>query len=314
MHRPHRQDRKLLGCLVLLLACGVTSVAGQPGQPLVPRKHHSWGRLAPGAWKKVRVTRQSFDAGGKITETVTTELTTTLVAVDDRSVTLRIDRVDVSGEEPMKLASKMVTFGYSGETDGQGVAYSELGTATLTVDGVKIETQIRRVVLQSGDRKLTSTIHYSDKIAPYVLRRSTSVTGGDGESVISTSEMQTIALAMPRKVVGTVLPTAHTKTVQDSSRGQRTSLEQHCEAVPGRVVGESTKLVDPEGRLKSRSTLELLDYGPKPQAALRNPAGRGFSSRPVYRNGWSWGTTSQGGWYWYTWGSKSGSCWRWASR
>ena len=70
---------------------------------------------------------------------------------------------------------------------------------------------------------------------------------------------------MPQRVLTEIKNVSCIKTVQKSSKGTVTTLAMSSADVPGGVVSQTTKEMDPAGRLIRRSTLEFVSYGTRPE-------------------------------------------------
>jgi hypothetical protein len=143
----------------------------------------------------------------------------------------------------------------------------------LDIDGRVVPSEIHEATFQVAGATRTSTIHYSSKVSPYQLRRTTTIDGGPEEQR-STTLVETVALDMPHKVLGQLRTAAHLKTLRRTLQGTKVTIEVHCDDVPGGVVAHTANETDAGGHVVRRSTLELIDYaiGGHPTAA--DPATR----------------------------------------
>lgn len=260
---PLAGSRLAFPALALLLTISLLSIGGAPARgqdSILPRLHHEWGQFQPGATKSVRTTTETLDADGRVVNTSVTETTTTLLDADDSAASLRVEvTVEVAGNRFVKRPQD-VTLNYSGAIRGRRVTIKHMGPGSVTFDGVKIPCELRQIVVEADDARWTSTIHYSDQIAPYVLERETIVTDPDGNESRYQTSVQVVSLGMPHKVKAEIKTAALIKTVHQSPRGKTITLEVRCEDVPGGVVSHTSKELDTEGRVIRRSTLELIDY------------------------------------------------------
>jgi len=243
---------------------------------VVPRKHHPWGQFKPGAWKKVRVSTETFDTAGRLASTSLTETTTTLVEVSDKELTLRIEAViEVAGRRTA-LAPEIIKQGFRGEVNGQSSTAKVLGKEKFVVNGREIPCESRQIEATGGGVKRVTTIWYSDQVAPHVLRRRSVATDAESNKVQYETTTEVVALGMPQRVLAEIKTAAHVKTIYTSPQERTVTLEVHCQDVPGGVVSHTSKKTDDTGRLLSRSTLELLDYGlTQPAANTMRPMRRG---------------------------------------
>jgi len=225
-----------------------------------PREHHPWGRFPVGSWKLVQTTSETLDDKGRLVSSTRTDTRTMLTAVDDASYTLRSDiTVEVAGRR-IAMTPQSARHGYYGEPAGKQVAVKLLGEAPVTIDGREIPCEVRQVAVDTDAGKLTSTLHYTSAVAPFVLRRESSLGAAPAEKRNS-SLVEVIALDLPKQVRGEIKPCMYVKTTQSLAQGKRVTLEVQCDDVPGGVVSHFASETDASGRVVRRSTLEILNYG-----------------------------------------------------
>ncbi len=229
-------------------------------QCVVPRLHHPWGNFAPGAWKKVRVVTEDLDENGNVLNTSTTETVTKLRAIDDKTFTLLVDvTIEVAGQR-FRSQPKLITKGYYGENAGQIVKVLDLGNERVSVDGKHIQSQVSRTILNGGQSKRETKIHYSDQVFPHVLKRETVATNLADESTTFKSRVEVTALGKPFHVLSDIRPTSEIRTIYQRSNRKTETTEVFSPEVPGGVVYHASKEFDMDGKLVRRSTLELIDY------------------------------------------------------
>ncbi len=90
-----------------------------------------------------------------------------------------------------------------------------------------------------------------------------------GSNVLSETLSEVVALDMPQRVLAVLKNVACIKTVQKTPKGAVTTLAMSSPDVPGGVVYQTTKETDQAGHLLRRSTLDLVNYGSKPEAEQR---------------------------------------------
>src|SRR5262245_46262417 len=166
-----------------LVAAGVAAALapGQEQELRFPRDHHPWGHFPVNSWKMVRTTVESLDDKGMVVNVTFTDTTTTLLAVDDASYSLKTDTtVNVAGQRIVS-PSHTVKYGYYGETAGQTPVVKRAADASITIDGRAIPCEVRQVSLSGDTGKLLSTLYYSSEYPPFVMRRETSVEGAPEE-------------------------------------------------------------------------------------------------------------------------------------
>jgi hypothetical protein len=231
--------------LLLVAAIAALAAAGHPicaqqkvDEPLVPRAKHPWGKFPAGAWKRMRLTKETFDERGVPTATVYV-IKTTVKAVDDRGYTLLTEQAAEIAGQSLPEGQQETRQGFSGEVGGQKAEPAEkLGESEVTLNGRRIPCQVRKVVMNGdGNGKTTATAFYSADVAPHLLRRELSVEIGPAGETAS-----------------------FVHTVKKHPKQSKESMEVWCDDVPGGVVAQWSKELDTEGKLISRSTLELLSY------------------------------------------------------
>ncbi len=266
--------------MVLFLGAGWFSAVCCAQSKYEPRKHHRWARFDPNAWSEVKEEAETFDEGG-IVGSSTTETTTTLKAVDLRTVTLETDvTVEVSSKR-FDTQPKTVVKGIFGGDNGQSVKIEDAGTGHVTISEQRIPCQIRRLTVNGGSDKRVTTIYFNDKIAPFELRRETVSTDSQEETLNYQTQATVIATGLPYQVLSEIQTVAFVKTVHTSPKGKNVTIEVHCPRVPGGVVAHWSTEFDDSGRVVHRSVLRLVDYGltaRKVESPQASPVS--FSRRP----------------------------------
>jgi len=245
--------------------CALSGSAAQDG--FVPQKHHAWARFEKGAWKRVRVVAETLDETGELVGTSTTETTTTLQAVSDKGVELLIESSVEIGSKRYDVQPRTVRLGFLGQVNGQTATVTDMGAGSVTISGKKIPCQTRRITIQGDSSKRISIVHFNDRVAPYELARETKSVDLEEETPKYQTEVRVLAVNMPHKVLADIMTAAFVKTIHTTPKGKTIALETHCPKIPGAVVAHSSKELDLAGRIISRSTLELVDYGLAPRVA-----------------------------------------------
>jgi hypothetical protein len=240
---------------MLVVPCAAKQIEG------LPRDQHPWGQFKIGSWKRVKTTTETLNEKGEVTAVSTTETSTKLVDVDENGYTLMIEVVvEVAGKR-FNAQPQIVRRGFNGEAEGQTVSVKKVGTGGLSVNDRNIPCEIRQVTIESGDTKRISTVHYSDALAPYVLKRETTSLDATGKPTQMQSQVEVMAIDMPSKVLTEIKSTSHVRVMHQQGKASTLTLEVHAADVPGGVVSHTSKETDETGRVVRRSTLELLDYG-----------------------------------------------------
>ncbi len=230
------------------------------GQCAIPRSQHAWGKFYPGSWKLVRVVTDNLDKDGNVVSSSETQTRMTLISVTERAYTLQV-------ENTVKVAGKRVTAvpitlrkGFNGQARGQSVSLKTLGREAVYVNGRKISSEVRQIVVNGGDTKSVTKEHFSSSVSPHVLRRETKVTSADGKVVKFTSRVDVLALSVPVRVLKRTQTASRIKTIHNRGQGKTVTIEVHTQDVPGGVIAHNSEQIDADGNLVSRSTLELIDY------------------------------------------------------
>jgi hypothetical protein len=247
--------------LLLVVHTFVSLASGTyAAETAIPSQHHCWGRFKPGSWKTVRVRTENLDAVGNVASTSITETTATLTKIDGTGYTLRIKViVEVAGRQ-YDSEPKTTRVGFSGETDGQSVSLKSVGNEEYVVSERNVPCEVREVVINGGDTKRVTQLHYSSRLAPHVLRRTTVATRVEDGSTDYSSKVETLAVDMPYRILTEMKSASFNQTVVEHAGGKSMTLEVHCMDVPGGVVSHTSKEIDNNGTVVRRSTLELVDY------------------------------------------------------
>lgn len=244
----------------LLVASVLTASATVHGETLVPAEHHEWGKFRPGAWKHVRMTREDLDGQGKVVSTSVTETTTTLIAVNNRSVTLRVDTiVEISGRQFAKQP-QLVTQGFGGELEGKTVPVKTVGTQNIEIAGRQLNSEVRTATMSDNACQWTSRVYYCKNTAPYVLKREISSTDTANDAAKYETQVDVLSIDDSIEVKGEVKKASQIRTVHTTPKSKTITLEFRCEDVPGGYVSHKSEQFNVEGKIVGRSTLELVDY------------------------------------------------------
>lgn len=268
--------RRALFCFLAVLV-GTPWVFGEPVGP--SRKHHPWGRCAPGAWKIVSVVTQSIDERGMVGPRSTTETKTTLVDIDDEGVTLEVRTVVEAGGRRFDREPQRIRQSYQGEPIGGDLKVKDLGTDTVEIEDTKIPCRVAHLESTSASSKTVTRVYYSDSFVPYVLKRRSVTSSLDGNNVLSETDLEVVAVSMPCEILGEVKCAAQVKTVHRHPNGMITTLAFISPDVPGGVICHTSKELDKSGRLTRQSVLRLVAYSFEPEEERSGVFGRKRPSR-----------------------------------
>ena len=246
----------------------------------ISARHHCWARFQPGAWKLVRVVTESLDDHGRVQAVNVTETKTSLLRIDADGAVLQVEvGVEVAGKQ-FDGRPQCLKQGFHGELSGGAVKFLPAGTGEVSIEGQKIPCRSQQVEVTSPTGRTVVNILFSDTLSPYVLRRESKTTDAGGTNVLSETLSEVVALSMPQHVLSEIKNVACIKTVQKTPKGSVTTLAMSSPDVPGGVVNQTTKETDTTGRLLRRSTLELVNYGIRPETERTGLFGR---KRPARR-------------------------------
>jgi hypothetical protein len=238
------------------------------------RTYHPWGCFNEGSWAKVRVTTETFDEAGKVTNTSGMETKTTLSRLEVDGVALLVENViDVAGK---RLASQQQTvkLGFAGEQIGQNVAVKNLGVAKLQIAGRQIPCKMQELEVVADGRKRVTVVHYSDELIPHILRRRSVLSDLNAqESPTQETTVELVALDTPINVLGENRVGSKFKIVQKSDRGSTITESTNAAGIPGELVSHTSTSLDAEGRLLRRSRLQLVEFHVAPDDTAGFPDG-----------------------------------------
>ncbi len=243
--------------------------------------HDPWGRFDPGAWKVVRVVTESFDPQG--TEISTTETRTSLVEIGEDSLTLRMEVVvDVEGTQ-FRADPKTIEQGFHGEPLAPDMTVERLDDATVTVQDRQVLCQVRRLTYSTATAKTVTVVYFSTLVEPFVFRRKTVKTDPESGDVLSETTVEVVEMNVPCRVLGRTRNTHYIKRVHKHPKGTVTTTAFFCNDVPGGLVCQTLKELDEEERLIRRSSLELIDYGLRPNQRRAPLFSRRHRARKPFR-------------------------------
>ena len=232
------------------------TVSGQQTKEV--RLRDCWSRFPAGAWSRVRVTKQVFNAQNQLSPIRARETLSTLTQVDEDGYELRLD-VDVKvGDRVFDTPSQSLKRGRVRQTQGETYRIAIQGSANLIIDGKTIPTTVYQIVYGEGESQRVSKIHYSSVICPFVLRQE-SHRGGDVDGSPETT-VEVIALDMPYFVLNESKTVAYVKTTKKQDERLTVTYEVHCADIPGGLVSHSSITRNTDGKLLERSSLTLLEY------------------------------------------------------
>ncbi len=227
---------------------------------VVSPQTHPWARFAPGSWKTMRTTSETFGRNQERLSHTVTHTRTELASRDEHSYTLRISsEVVVMGKRlagrhhTLRRRLDDVPFAYQ-------VSYQQKGTKTVRLNEKTFTCRVYEGKAAGPEGVLRVTLWHCPQQAPYVLFRHLVLTGPQNQ-VLEETTWTVVAVDMPFQALQQLVPAVQYKVVQRKPSGTIVRLVVSSQKVPGGVVFESSKELDPQGNLRRRSTQELVAYG-----------------------------------------------------
>lgn len=267
----HLRRGWILTGLVLMTLGAAWCAANEAG---ISARHHSWASFQPGAWKLVRVVTESLDEGGHVIDVNITETKTSLLRIDADGVVLEVEvGVEVAGKQ-FDGQPQCLKQGFHGELVGGDVKFLPTAAVEVSIEDHKIPCRSQQIEVTGPAGRTSVNVLFSDTLSPYILRRQSKTTDVSGTNLLSDTLSEVVALDMPQRVLSEMKNVACIKTLQKTPRGSTTTLAMSSADVPGGVVSQTTKESDSTGRLIRRSTLELVNYGSRPETERTGLFGR----------------------------------------
>jgi hypothetical protein len=241
------------------------SAAPAPGQEaVIPPAHHAWGHFAPGAWSRVRILSETTGPdGSKITSIATQK--TTLVAVDEKGVTLSVENsVEVGGSpvvsEPQTLK---LTFDDLPAAEAGQIQRTVLGPGSVEIEGTPERCTLHQIEVADASTKTVIKRFYSPEVTPHVLKSELTKTDRKSGSVVAETVTQVTARDIPYPLGGKIHSTALVQETHKHTTGSIRRLSLHAHEIPGGLLGESARELDTGGQVIRRSTIELVEFEAK---------------------------------------------------
>lgn len=226
---------------------------------VLPAARHPWASFQVGSSKTVRVTTETLDANGQITEASVNQTTTTLTdsTATDYDLQSKVE-VEIAGKQFASQPTS-VRQGFFGEQAGETVRTSLLAGSTLEVAGQVIPVQVAHVSITGRDSRREIMLYYCTTCMPYVVRRETKLFDAQ-HLLIQESLTTTVGRELSIDLLGKRHFAWKTHTERTSAQGRVVIDETHCADVPGGVVEHTTQEFDAKDQLVRRSRLELVSY------------------------------------------------------
>lgn len=267
-----------VSCLLCLAGTFFPSDAGRVARGKdtndwpVKKQHHRWARFGSGAWRTVRVTTETMDESGRVTSTAVTTSSSTLHAVTPTDYTLEMNvTVEVDGRR-VNSRSRIVTRRFDGTAEGEKVTVESEGTESLVIENTPVVCDVYVMTVAKDTHRQVTRIHYSQDVAPYILKKSVRSSEPSGDTALDEIDEQVVHRKMPRRFGTKTLTTSVVRTRRLNAKGSTMTLAFRCENVPGSIVDQTSKEKNANGRIVRRSTLELIGYGFGRRPKQRRPA------------------------------------------
>ncbi|PHS00480.1 MAG: hypothetical protein COA78_23810 [Blastopirellula sp.] len=261
-------------CAVLCLASHASAQ-----DLLVPHEHHEWASFAPGSWKQLRQTNETFKDGELVSTSITTS-TIRLKEVDRDSILLeRSAKSEVRGQVYDKPLREFRT-GLNGQPPNRIARITLKGNTQIVIYGKSYPCQVREVEIHSDTSKIVGTVHYSASVAPYLLKKEYEIlspSSGDIQKKITT---EILSLGLPFKVLAEIKEVAFLKTTEKTATKTIETIEVQSTEVPGFIVANWVTTRDANNQIIARSTTEILNYETKLVQDMQTSA----RSKGLFRN------------------------------
>ncbi len=235
----------------------------------LPAEHHPWARFAPGAWREVEITTETFDEQGELVNRSVTTQQEILKSVSGDRYTLDVQAtVDLVGK---RIVGAWITRVLHLPTDraGEIVETVPLDDASIHVGGREIECQTWKVVYRDDARTLIDRIRYTPGHFPFVLDRTTLPgNGADNSPQTAIQVVSAVALDIPYTIDDQVIRSSCVQTKRQGDKGSTNRIAFIAAEVPGGELVARTSDFDLQGTLTRWSTQELLRYGLTPLETL----------------------------------------------
>ncbi|MEX2170624.1 MAG: hypothetical protein WD851_15015 [Pirellulales bacterium] len=240
----------------------VPTEIAEPPPVRLPREHHCWCHLEPGAWRTLRVTTETFDPGGQSLGVSVTSETETLSDVQDGHYALQSKSVVEIGGKKLSGPDRVHQLQLLTDTADEAVRAVPQPPAQINLDGRAIPCSVWRLTVRRSERQLVHEVYYNDAIWPFVLRREVVETSTqDSTNPLSTTRESVVRSNVPVALDEKIVSGAHLHSVTETPAGRTERLEVHSASVPGGLVSRSTTEWDAQGHRIRWGTTELVEFG-----------------------------------------------------
>ena len=232
---------------------------GQAQELLVPHEHHEWASFPEGSWKQIKQVTETFK-DGELVSSMTTTMTIRLKEVGKDYIVLeREAKSEVSGQVFEKPIREFRS-GINGQSGAQRVRITPVGEQKISILGKPYKCSVRQMEVLNEPTKIVGKVFYNPDTRPYILRREHTFTPAGAETPQKQMVAEVIALDKPYPVLTEIKSVAFIVQKTTSPDETTETVEAQCTEVPGFVVGTWMTAYDAEGKLKSKTTVQLLNY------------------------------------------------------
>lgn len=223
-----------------------------------------WARFPVGSWARTRTTSVSYENGRPVQSVTETRATLKSVDLEARRYAIQYDSTIKLGVVEYPRKSKTVEYDFWDAPVGDSVEEERLDPVNLAIGSKTIPCQTVKIVRTTDQFKETTTLWYSDVVAPYLMQRKTIreplAERGEKERAVDyelfvaqrTAANSDRAFA-PANFIG------RSSMVSGSRRQATTTV--YSAAVPGAILRETTnETTQNDGTALFQTNSVLLDY------------------------------------------------------
>jgi hypothetical protein len=239
------------------------------------RRTHPWARFEPGAWRRLRVVTESFDAAGESSGVNASERIERLVAVDDETYTLEVENLaPLAGlPTPGAVESRHLSLLTDRSADLGTLTIEEAEPANISfggsLGGIVVPCRTWRATTTGEGATEEEVLSVAVGSDPAVLRRTLTTTLGGAPGVGgargATVTANVSRLDLPALYAERLTRSWHLATTITHPSGSRTERAAVYSAdAPGGLHSESAADFDASGRRTFWSVTDLVESGRTP--------------------------------------------------
>lgn len=239
------------------------------------RRTHPWARFEPGAWRRLRVVTESFDAAGESSGVNASERIERLVAVDDETYTLEVENLaPLAGlPTPGAVERRHLSLLTDRSADLGKLTIEEAEPANISfggsLGGIVVPCRTWRATTTGEGATEEEVLSVAVGSDPAVLRRTLATTLGGAPGVGgvpgATVTANVSRLDLPALYAERLTRSWHLATTITHPSGSRTERAAVYSAdAPGGLHSESAADFDATGRRTFWSVTDLVESGRTP--------------------------------------------------